>query len=158
MLQSHDKWDASTYEETLTLVRTRGSQQFLIDQAAAGPLLTLGKGAEVVSVEVSPGTVKITFDSDLKPESVATGVIILDSKGKQVGGNPVYGNRTVTISGLDLKPHATYKLVVLPTVQDVGGTNIAAEYDLTFGGPAEPHDGPTGPAQHTPPPTPQSSP
>jgi Bacterial Ig-like domain len=138
---SHDKLDVSTYEETLTLVRTQGSQQFLIDQATAGPLLTLGKGAEVVSVEVSSSTVKITFDSDLKPESVATGVIILDSKGNQVGGNPVYANRTVTISGLDLKPHATYKLVVLSTVQDVGGTNIAAEYDLTFAGPAAAHGG-----------------
>jgi hypothetical protein len=155
---SHDKLDVSTYEETLTLVRTEGSQQFLIDQAAAGPLLTLGKGAEVVSVEVSPGTIKITFDSDLKPESIATGVIILDSKGKQVGGNPVYANRTVTISGLDLKPHATYKLVVLSTVQDVGGTNIAAEYDLTFGGPAETHGGANGRGVQIPSPSPQASP
>jgi hypothetical protein len=155
---SHDKLDVSTYEETLTLVRTQGSQQFLVDQAAAGPLLTLGKGAEVVSVEVSPGTVKITFDSDLKPESVATGVTILDSKGKQVGGNAVYANRTVTISGLDLKPRATYKLVVLSTVQDVAGTNIAAEYDLTFGGPAETHGGANGRGEQRPSPSPQASP
>jgi hypothetical protein len=155
---SHDKLDVSTYEETLTLVRTQGSQQFLVDQAAAGPLLMLGKGAEVVSVEVSPGTVKITFDSDLKPESVATGVTILDSKGKQVGGNAVYANRTVTISGLDLKPHATYKLVVLSTVQDVAGTNIAAEYDLTFGGPAETHGGANGRGEQRPSPSPQASP
>jgi hypothetical protein len=155
---SHDKLDVSTYEETLTLVRTQGSQQFLVDQAAAGPLLTLGKGAEVVSVEVSPGMVKITFDSDLKPESVATGVIILDSKGKQVGGNPLYANRTVTISGLDLKPHATYKLVVLSTVQDVGGTNFAAEYDLTFGGPAEIRGGANKRGEPSPSPSPQVSP
>ncbi len=155
---SHDKLDVSTYEETLTLVRTQGSQQFLIDQAAAGPLLTLGKGAEVVSVEVSPGTVKITFDSDLKPESVTTGVIILDSKGKQVGGSPVYANRTVTIGGLDLKPHGTYKLVVLSTVQDVGGTNIAAEYDLTFAGPAETHGGANRRGEPSPPPSPLASP
>jgi hypothetical protein len=155
---SHDKLDVSTYEETLTLVRTQGSQQFLVDQATAGPLLSLGKGAEVVSVEVSAGTVKITFDSDLKPESVATGVIILDSKGKQVGGNPVYANRTVTISGLDLKSHATYKLVVLSTVQDVGGTNIAAEYDLTFTGPADVHGGANKRDQQSPSPSPQASP
>ena len=155
---SHDKLDVSTYEETLTLVRTQGSQQFLIDEAAAGPLLTLGKGAEVVSVEVSPGTVKITFDSDLKPESVTTGVIILDSKGKQVGGSPVYANRTVTIDGLDLKPHGTYKLVVLSTVQDVGGTNIAAEYDLTFAGPAETHGGASRRGEQSPSPSPQALP
>jgi hypothetical protein len=155
---SHDKLDVNTYEETLTLVRTQGSQQFLIDQATAGPLLTLGKGAEVVTVEVTASTVKITFDSDLKPESVATGVIILDSKGKQVGANPVYGNRTVTISGLDLKPHATYKLVVLSTVQDVSGTNIAAEYDLTFNGPADAHGGANKRGEQSPSPAPLASP
>jgi hypothetical protein len=155
---SHDKLDVSTYEETLTLVRTQGSQQFLVDQATAGPLLTLGKSAEVVSVDVSASAIKITFDSDLKPESVATGVIILDSKGKQVGGNPVYANRTVTISGLDLKPHATYKLVVLSTVQDVGGTNIAAEYDLTFTGPADTHGGANKRGEQSPSPSPQASP
>src|SRR6266852_4313392 len=138
---SHNKLDVSTYEETLTLVRTQGSQQFLVDQAAAGPLLSLGKGAEVVSVDVSPGTVKITFDSDLMPATVPAGVIILDSKGKQVGGNPEYANRTVTIGGLDLKPGASYKLVVLSTVQDVCGKNIAAEYDLTFEGPGDSHGG-----------------
>jgi len=138
---SHNKLDVSTYEETLTLVRTQGSQQFLVDQAAAGPLLSLGRGAEVVSVDVSPGTVKITFDSDLMPATVPAGVIILDSKGKQVGGNPEYANRTVTIGGLELKPGASYKLVVLSTVQDVGGNNIAAEYDLTFEGPGDSHGG-----------------
>ncbi|HEX9548065.1 MAG TPA: Ig-like domain-containing protein [Acidimicrobiales bacterium] len=68
---SHNKIDVSTYEETLTLVRTQGSQQFLVDQSTIGPTLALGKGAEVVSVEVSPGTVKVTFDSDLKPSTVS---------------------------------------------------------------------------------------
>ncbi|HEX7262730.1 MAG TPA: Ig-like domain-containing protein, partial [Candidatus Dormibacteraeota bacterium] len=132
---SHEKLDVSAYEETLTLVRTQGTQQFLIDDASAGPILTLGKGAAVVSVEVATATVKVTFDSDLKRETVAAGVIILDSKGKQVGSTPVYADRTVTFSGLDLKPGATYKLVVLSTVQDVSGNNIAAEYNLAFEGP-----------------------
>ncbi len=136
---SHDKLDVSAYEETLTLVRTQGSQQFFVDGATAGPLLALGKGAAVVSVEVSPGTVKVTFDSDLMPASVPAGLIILDGKGKQVGGTPMYANRMVTISDLNLKPGETYKLVVLPTVQDVGGSNMTAEYDLTFLGPAPEH-------------------
>ncbi len=155
---SHGNIDISTYEETLTLVRTQGSQQFLIDEASAGPLLALGKSAEVVSVDVSSGTVKVTFDSDLKPETVGAGVIVLDDKGKQVGGTPVYTNtnRTVTISGLDLKPGKTYKLVVLPTVQDVGGNNIAAEYDLSFVGPADEHGDKH--SQENPSPSPQASP
>jgi hypothetical protein len=156
---SHENIDVSTYEETLNLVRTQGSQQFLIDQASAGPLLTLGKSAEVVSVDVSAGTIKITFDSDLKPETVPAGVIILDDKGKEVGGTPVYTNhnRTVTIDGLDLKPGKTYKLVVLTTVQDVGGNNIAAEYDLTFVGPADTHGDKHRDAS-SPSPSPQASP
>jgi hypothetical protein len=52
---------------------------------------------------------------------------------------PTYAKRTVTIDGLDLKAGKSYKLVVLSTVQDVGGSNIAAEYDLTFSGPADTH-------------------
>ena len=143
---SHEKIDVSTYEETLTLVRTQGSQQFLVDQSTIGPTLMLGKGAEVVSVEITPGTVKVTFDSDLMPSTVPAGVIILDSKGKQIGATPVYSSRTVSFNNLDLKPEKTYKLVVLSTVQDVGGHNIAAEYDLTFAGPnnskaGKQHDG-----------------
>ena len=161
---SHDKLDVSTYEETLSLVRTQGSDQFLIDQATAGPLLSLGKGAEVVSVDVSHDTVKITFDSDLKPGTVANGVIILDSKGKQVGDTPAYAHRTVTVGGLDLKPGETYKLVVLSTLQDVEDNNIPSEYDLNFLGPDNSHGADTSrdqgasPSTHaSPTPTPPSS-
>ncbi len=164
---SHDKIDVSTYEETLTLVRTQGSQQFLVDQSTIGPTLALGRGAEVVSVEVWPGTVKVTFDSDLLQSTVPTGVIILDSKGKQIGATPVYSSRTVSFNNLDLKPGKTYKLVVLSTVKDVGGNNFAAEYDLTFVGPdnskaAKQHGGeapsPSPEARASPTPAPSPSP
>jgi hypothetical protein len=134
---AHNNLDVKTFEETLTLVRTQGSQQFLVDQAVAGPVLTLGATAEVVSVDVTSTSVKVTFDSDLKPETATSGVIILDSKGKQIGNAPAYAKRTVTIDGLDLKAGKSYKLVVLSTVQDVSGNNLAAEYDLTFVGPAD---------------------
>ena len=134
---AHNNLDVKTFEETLTLVRTQGSQQFLVDQAAAGSVLTLGSTAEVVSVDVTATSVKVTFDSDLKPETVTAGVIILDSNGKQIGNAPSYAKRTVTIDGLDLKSGKSYKLVVLSTVQDVSGNNIAAEYDLTFEGPGD---------------------
>ena len=162
---SHDKIDVSTYEETLTLVRTQGSQQFLVDQSTIGPTLSLGKGAEVVSVGVSPGTVKVTFDSDLKASTVSAGVIILDSKGKQIDATPVYSSRTVSFNNLDLKPGKMYKLVVLSTVQDVGGNNVATEYDLTFVGPdnsktAKQREGqsPSASPEPTPFPTPSPSP
>jgi Tol biopolymer transport system component len=127
--------DVSDFEETLTLKRTDASRPFLIDQATAGPTRDLGKGALVVGVEVSAGSIKVTFDSDLVSDTVADGVILVDEKGKRVGGSSTYSNRTVVITGLELAPGATYKLVVLPMVQDVGGRNVPTEYDLTVVGP-----------------------
>jgi hypothetical protein len=128
--------DVSDYEETLTLQRGQASQPFLIDQATAGPTRDLGQGAEVVSVEVAPGSIKVVFDSDLLPNTVPDGVVLLDGTGKRVGGASTYVNRTVVITGLELSPGAPYKLAVLTTVQDVGGRNVPAEYDLALLGPA----------------------
>jgi hypothetical protein len=128
--------DISDYEETLTLQRDRASQPFLIDQATAGPTRDLGQGAEVVGVEAAAASIKVVFDSDLISSTVADGVVVLDGTGKRVGGPSTYANRTVVITGLELAPGATYKLVVLTTVQDVGGRNVPSEYDLTFVGPA----------------------
>lgn len=128
--------DVSDYEETLTLLRDQADHPFLIDQATAGPTRDLGKGAEVVSLEVAASTIKVVFDSDLISSTVADGVVVLDGTGKRVGGSSTYANRTVIITGLELSPGAPYKLVVLTTVQDVGGRNVPAEYDLTLAGPA----------------------
>jgi hypothetical protein len=61
---------------------------------------------------------------------------VLDSKGKPVDITTAYSNRTVTITGLDLKPGSHYKLVVQTTVRDVGGHNVASEYDLELLAPA----------------------
>jgi Big-like domain-containing protein len=128
--------DVSDYEETLTLKRDDASQPFLIDQATAGSTRDLGKGAEVVAVEISAGSIKVVFDSDLVSTSVADGVVLLDEKGKRVGEPSTYTNRTVIITGLELAPGASYKLTVLTSVQDVSGRNIPAEYDLDLVGPA----------------------
>ncbi|TAN33745.1 hypothetical protein EPN29_05575 [bacterium] len=136
LVLTHGKLDVSSFEETLTLQRDPAGRQFLIDQATAGAHRDLGKGAEVVGVEVAAGTLKVTFDSDLDPNSVSNGVIVLDSKGKQVGSSATYANRTVTVTGLDLKPGNPYRLVVLTTVRDVLGHNVASEYDLDLFGPA----------------------
>jgi Big-like domain-containing protein len=128
--------DVSEYEETLTLTRDQVNSPFLIHQATAGPTRDLGKGAEVVSVDVAAGSIKVVFDSDLVSESVADGVVLVDEKGKRVGGPSTYANRTVVITGLALSPGATYKLTVLTTVQDVSGRNVPGEYDLELVGPA----------------------
>jgi hypothetical protein len=162
LVLTHTKIDVRDLEETLTLVRDSSTRQFVVDQAAAGTHRDLGRGAEVVGVVVGPDTIQITFDSDLDPHGVSEGIVVLDGKGKQVDGTAAYANRTVTISGLDLKPGAPYRLVVLTTVRDVQMHNIAAEYDLDLLGPATgAHAGVKaggGPATASPSPSPSPSP
>jgi Bacterial Ig-like domain/WD40-like Beta Propeller Repeat len=128
--------DVNDYDETLTLKRDQGSDPFLIDQATAGPTRDLGKGAQVVSVDIAAGSIKVVFDSDLVSDTVADGVVLTDDKGKRIGGPSTYANRTVVITGLQLAPGASYKLAVLTTVQDVSGRNVPSEYDLSLVGPA----------------------
>ena len=128
------KSEKNATEETLTVVRAQSTDPFLIDGATGGTQLDLGNGAEVVAVNLNGSTITVTFDSDLIPETVAGGVMVVDSKGKPTGDAPTYDKRTVTITGLDLKPNESYKLVVLTTVQDVSGRNFPAEYDLTLPG------------------------
>jgi len=135
LVLTHGKLDVSDYEETLTVVRDATSRQFLVDQATAGPHRDLGKGAEVVGVVVAADAIQVTFDSDLDPGTVAGAVHVLDSKGTRVDATVTYSNRTVTIGGLDLKPRAQYELVVLTTLRDFLGHNVAAEYDLQLVGP-----------------------
>jgi hypothetical protein len=135
LVLTHGKLDVADYEETLTVVRDATTRQFLVDQAAAGAHRDLGKGAEVVGVVVATDSLQVTFDSDLDPGTVADAVHVLDSKGGQLDATTTYAKRTLTISGLDLKPGAQYKLVVLTTLRDFLGHNIAAEYDLQLVGP-----------------------
>jgi hypothetical protein len=136
LVLTHNKLDVSDYEETLTLVRDPTTKQFLVDQATATSQRDLGKGAEVVSVDVTADTIKVTFDSDLDPATITGGVLVLDSKGNQLDTTAAYANRTVTLTGLNLKEGSQYRLVVLTTVRDVLGHNVATEYDLNVLGPS----------------------
>jgi hypothetical protein len=157
LVLSKGSLDVSEFEETLTLLRDQASEPFLIDQASASPTRDVGKGAEVVSVDVAAGTMKVVFDSDLVSDTVADGVVVLDGQGKRVGSQSTYANRTVVITGLNLTPGASYKLAVLTSVQDVGGRNVPAEYDLTLVGPAL-ESSPTPPSpEPSPVPTPSPS-
>ena len=135
LVLTHGKLDVADFEETLTIVRDATTRQFLIDQATAGAHRDLGKGAEVVGVVVASDSIQVGFDSDLDPGTVSGAVHVLDAKGRQVDANISYANRTVTVGGLDLKPGAQYELVVLTTLKDVLGHNVAAEYDLQLVGP-----------------------
>jgi hypothetical protein len=136
LVLTHGKLDVSDFEETLTVIRDAATKQFVIDQATAGARRDLGRGAEVVGIVVAADSIKVTFDSDLDPATVPDGVLVLDSKGKQMDATAMYANRTVTITGLDLKAGAHYKLVVLTSVRDVLGHNVASEYSLQLTGPA----------------------
>jgi hypothetical protein len=143
LVLSRGKHDVSDIEETLTLVRDSATKQFVIDQATSGAHRDLGKGAEVVGVDVAPSVIKVSFDSDLDSSSVSGGVFVLDAKGNKVEATATYSNanRTVTLSGLSLKPEAQYKLVVSTSVRDVLGHNVASEYDLALVGPVPAEDG-----------------
>ena len=161
LVLSKGSLDVSEYEEAITLQRDDAGEPFLIDQATASPTRGLGKGAEVVNVDVAAGSMKVTFDSDLVSDTVADGVVVLDGNGKRVGAQSTYANRTVVITGLDLTPGASYRLVVFTSVQDVGGRSVPAEYDLTLLGPAQassPSPLPSPQPSPTPTPTPTPSP
>ncbi|MFI5281571.1 MAG: Ig-like domain-containing protein [Candidatus Dormibacterales bacterium] len=133
---SHQKLEVTDVDETLTLVRDPSSNHFVVDQAAAGPRRDAGKGAEVVAIDVTRSVIKVTFDSDLDPSTVARGVMVVGSNGDPVDATASYANRVVTLSGLDLKPGEQYKLVVSTALRDVLGHNVTREYDLVLLGPA----------------------
>jgi hypothetical protein len=159
LVLSHGKLDVSDYEETLTLVRDPGTKQFLVENAAASSQRGLGKGPEVVSVDVQPTTIQVTFDSDLDPGTVNGGVVVFDSKGNQLQLTVGYAGRVATLSGLELKEGASYKLVVLSTVRDVQGHSVAAEYDLNILGPsAKKHANHKASTASSPSPSPTASP
>jgi hypothetical protein len=129
------KVEMSETEETLTLKRAQATDPFLIDAATAGSQRDLGKGPEVVAVKVTATEIDVTFDSDLVSTSVG-GVTLQDGQGMAVASTQTYADGTVTFSGLQLTPGAHYRLVVLPSVQDVGDRHAASEYDLDLVGPA----------------------
>lgn len=135
LVLTHGKLDVSDFEETLVLVRDATTQQFLVDQATAGPRRDLGKGPEVVGIDVTADTVRITFDSDLDPGTIADGIVIVDANGQPVTVTPSYADKVVTVTGLDLKPGSKLRLEVMTALRDVLGRNVAAEYDSDLLGP-----------------------
>ena len=153
MVFGKNKQEKAAVEETLIVQRPQATDPLLIDGVSASAQRDLGKGPDVVSVKVTETEVVVTFDSDLLPQSVG-GVILQDSTGAAVQVIPAYSDRNLTFSGLQLTAGAHYRLVVQPSVQDVGNRHPAAEYDLNFVGPApQPTSGGS-----TPPPAPSPSP
>ena len=154
MVFGKNKQEKVAIEETLAVQRALSTDPFLIDGVSVSRQRDLGKGPEVVTVKVTDTEVVVTFDSDLLPSSVG-GVILQDSTGAAVQVTPVYSDRSVTFSGLQLTAGAHYRLVVQPSLEDVGNRHPAAEYDLDLVGPAPET---TSGGGSTPPPAPSPSP
>ena len=129
------KIEMGTVEETLTLKREQATDPFLIDAVTASAPRVLGRGPEVVAVKITSTEIDVTFDSDLVPTTIA-GVTLQDANGMTVSVTPAYSDRVMTLTGAQLTPGAHYRLVVLPTVLDVGGRHTTSEYDLDLIGPA----------------------
>ncbi len=153
MVFGKNKQEKMALEETLVVLRTAGTDPFLIDGVTAAPQRDIAKGPEVVSLKVTGSEVDVTFDSDLVANTVG-GVALQDSTGAAIQVTPSYNDRTVTFSGLQLTPGSRYRVVVMNTLQDVSQRHAAAEYDLDFVGPAPD----TASGGSTPPPQPSPSP
>jgi hypothetical protein len=149
------KVEKSAVEEKLTLKRALATDPFLIDNAGAGSQRDLGKGPEVVAVKVTATEIDVTFDSDLVPTTTA-GVTLQDSQGMPVTATQSYTDRVIAFTGLQLTPGAHYRLVVLPSVEDVANRHAASEYDLDLLGAAT--DATSGGVTPTPAPSPSPSP
>lgn len=115
----------------LTFQKDQASGKLLIHGLSAGASRTLGSGPEVRNVVVSPGQVKVAFDSDLDPSTVQLGLRV-----RGVSGQASYDarSRTVTLSVPTLAPSANYQLEVTTALQDVS-RRPAAPYLLSFSGP-----------------------
>ena len=135
LVLAKDKIDVSQFDETLTLMRRESTDPLLVHAASASARRDLGKGPEVVSVDITQDRLTVTFDSDLNATTVPASVMVRDSHGKPlVGGITTYSNHKVTITGLQLIPGNSYTLAVLTSLRDVGGRAVASEYDLDIVG------------------------
>lgn len=152
VLATAEHKDVTQLDETLTVVRD--GDQVKISGAVAGPLGNYAAGPSVIAVALQPNDrVRVTFDSDLKPETVAAGVVLLDLGGQVVSSGATLEGRDVVVGVRGLNA-ANYRLAVRPALKDRNGNGAAAEYDLqlylTAGPPAAPTPAPSPSPSPTP--------
>lgn len=134
----------SAVDETLVLRRDAQGRMLIHGASDASPR-PLGRGPEVVLVQLTGSQVQVTFDSDLDPSTIG-GVTVAG-----LSGSASYDrrSRTVTIGlGQPLDSGSNYQLQVSDSLHDVG-KRAALPFSLTFVGP---------PAAATPTPSPSPSP
>ncbi|HEX4216122.1 MAG TPA: Ig-like domain-containing protein [Candidatus Dormibacteraeota bacterium] len=142
-------------DETLGIVSNKN--QLWIDSASDMPLRQLGRGPEIVSVQVSATAVRVVFDSDLDPSTVSA----LTIQGLSTSASYDSASRTVTlVLNQTAQPGAPYLLQMSSSLHDISGRS-AVPYTLTFLGPAggvTPSPSPTPTPTPAPTPTPSPTP
>jgi hypothetical protein len=117
-------------DETLTIVRDASGQP-LVDGATDTPR-TPSAGPDVIGVSVASGEVRVMFDADLDPSTVA-GVSI---QGVRAQATYNAQERTVVLAVPNgLTAGQSYRLLLSPALKDVNHTPATA-FSLAFVGPA----------------------
>jgi hypothetical protein len=148
VLATAEHKDVTQLDESLTVVRD--NDQLKISGAVAGPLGSYAVGPSVIAVaQQSSDLVKVTFDSDLKPDTVAANVVLVDLGGHVVSSGATLQGRDVLVSVKNLDA-ANYRLAVRPGLKDRNGNAAAAQYDLQLFLPASAAAAPTPAPSPTP--------
>ena len=135
LVLSRGNLDVNDFDEVL-LIQPDVSGRPLVHGSTAGQPRLLGKGPEVVLVEVTdPTHLRISFDSDLDP--AVSQAIQVQGPGGRLAAQGSYSDRIVTLTlSAPLDPSGTYQLLVPARgVKDVGGRQPQADYSLEFSGP-----------------------
>ncbi|HEX6488156.1 MAG TPA: Ig-like domain-containing protein, partial [Candidatus Dormibacteraeota bacterium] len=152
VLQDAHGLEVQQLDEILTLVPAPGGTS-LVDGVQQTPARPVDGGPEVLSVSIAQGQVQITFDSDLKADSI-NGMALLNAAGVAVGESPAYSSRTVTLGFGSAKPGDLLTLTIPGAVHDVGGRAVAQAITIDIVVP-EPESPATSPS---PSPSPSASP
>jgi hypothetical protein len=126
--------DVNQMDEVLTVVHEPDSDKAKIANAVAGSNGAYAAGPSVIAVSLEPDdVVRVTFDSDLQPDTVAANVIMqrLTAAGAVSSGATLKGRDVlVNVKGLGA---FYYRVSVLPGLKDKKGNGAATEYDLQLG-------------------------
>jgi hypothetical protein len=138
--------DAETAVDEMLALQRDAQGRLLIHGANDLSSRPLGRGPEVVSVQIADNQVQVAFDSDLDPTTIS-GVAVV---GKS--GTTSYDKQTRTVTILldqPLQEGTNYQLQVSASLRDVS-RHSAVPYSLTFvGHAAAPKPTPTPTPSHT---------
>jgi Big-like domain-containing protein len=128
---------ALSSDETATVDRATAGGPYALTAIAATPLRPEPLGAQVVHVDSSGDPLStvlhITFDSDLRSETVAKAITVLNSAGKHLDTSVTYdpSTRVATVSVTGARP---LTLIIGVSLIDVEGQPLAAPYRTTLNG------------------------